>query len=81
MRAERGRGGDHTPIYRGVQHYAPELEQRVRTQLHPTNDSWRGDETDVQRPGEWAYLYRALDSAGNTLEFARRPPRHAQAAE
>jgi transposase-like protein len=31
--------------------------------------------------GDWAYLYRAVDSAGNTLEFVLSPNRHAQAAE
>ncbi len=31
--------------------------------------------------GEGAYLYRAVDSAGNTLECVFSPHRHAQAAE
>ncbi len=35
----------------------------------PTNDSWRVDETYIEVKGEWKYLYRAVDSKGNTLDF------------
>src|SRR5438045_3571789 len=69
MMAERGLKVDHTTIYRWVQNYAPELEKRVKPQLKPTNDSWRVDETYIKVKGEWVYLYRAVDSDGNTLEF------------
>lgn len=44
----------------------------------PTNDSWRVDETYVKAKGLWQYLYRAVDSKGNTLNFmlnARRDVR------
>src|SRR5271157_4524464 len=43
--AERGLEADHTTIWRWVQRYGPELEQRLRRQLKPTNKSWRVDET------------------------------------
>jgi IS6 family transposase len=66
---ERGLAVDHTTIYRWVQQYAPELEQRCRPHLKTTTDSWRVDETYVKVKGVWLYLYRAVDSAGNTLEF------------
>ena len=52
-----------------MQAYAPELEKRTKRQLQPTNDSWRVDETYVKVRGQWMYLYRALDSVGNTLDF------------
>jgi transposase-like protein len=78
---ERGLRLDHSTICRGVQRYAPQWEQHVRAPLRPTNDSWRVDETYIKVRGEWMYLYRALDSAGNTLEFVFSPFRHAQAAE
>src|SRR5438045_9779326 len=45
MMLERGLHVDHTTVYRWVQRYAPELEQCVRAQLQPSNDSWRVDET------------------------------------
>jgi transposase, IS6 family len=47
----------------------------------PTNDSWRVDETYIKVHGEWAYLYRAVDSVSNTLDSVLSPFRHAQAAE
>jgi len=81
MMRERGLSVDHTTIYRWVQHYAPELEQRCRPHLKATNDSWRVDETYIKIKGTWTYLYRAVDSEGNTLEFLLSPTRDAEAAE
>ena len=46
------------------------IELRPRTgQAHSTNDSWRVDETYIEIKGEWKYLYCAVDSMGNTLDF------------
>ncbi len=78
---ERGMDVHHATIYRWVQHYGPELEQRCRPHLRPTNDSWRVDETYVKVKGEWKYLYRAVDSDGNTLDFLLTAKRDAQAAK
>jgi len=39
------------------------------------------DETYVKVKGKWKYLYRAVDSAGNTLDFLLRAKREAQAAK
>jgi hypothetical protein len=52
-----------------VQRYGPELEQRLRRHLKPTNKSWRGDETYLRVKGRWCYPYRALDSKGATIDF------------
>jgi transposase-like protein len=72
---------DHTTIYRWVQRDAPELEKRCRPHLKTTTDSWRVDETYVKIKGVWTYLYRAVDSQGNTLEFPLSVTRDAQAAK
>src|SRR5260370_18060470 len=64
-----------------VQYYAPELETRCRPHLKETTDSWRVDETYVKVKKVWMYLYRAVDSQGNTLEFLLSPRRDAQAAK
>ena len=69
LMAERGLSVDHTTIYRWVQRYAPELDKRSRPYLKQTNDSWRVDETYVKVRGRWMYLYRAVDSTGQTLDF------------
>jgi IS6 family transposase len=78
---ERGLHINHTTIYRWVQCYAPELEKRCRPHLNTTNDSWRVDETYVKVKKVWMYLYRAVDSQGNTLEFWLSATRDAEAAK
>jgi IS6 family transposase len=81
MMLERGLHVDHTTIYRWVQRYAPELEKRCRPHLKACNDSWRVDETYIKVKKVWMYLYRAVDSEGNTLEFLLSPTRDAEAAK
>ena len=81
MMRERGLQVDHTTIYRWVQHYAPELDKRSRPHLKACNDSWRVDETYIKIKKVWTYLYRAVDSEGNTLEFLLGPTRDAHAAK
>ena len=49
--------------------------------LKQTNDSWRVDETYIKVKGQWKYLYRAVDSEGNTLDFLLCAKRNATAAE
>jgi len=66
MMLERGLTVDHTTVYRWVQAKAPEQDLRCRPHLRSTNDSWRVDETYIEVKGEWRYLYRAVDSEGNT---------------
>ncbi len=81
MMAERRLSVDHTTIYRWVQHYAPILEKQCRARLKTTNDSWRVDETYVKVKGQWMYLYRAVDSDGNTVEFMLSPTRDGTSAK
>jgi IS6 family transposase len=81
MMLERSLHVDHTTIYRWVQHYAPELEKRCRPHLKATTDSWRVDESSIKVKKVWMYLYRAVDSAGNTLDFLLSATRNAQAAK
>jgi transposase-like protein len=78
---ERGLRADHTTVWRWVQRYGPELEQRLRRHLRPTNKSWRVDETYVRVRGRWCYLYRAIDSCGATIDFLLSAARDADAAK
>ena len=78
---ERGLEADHTTVWRWVQRYGPELEQRMRRHLKPTNKSWRVDETYLKVKGRWCYLYRAIDSAGATIDFLLTAFRDADAAK
>ncbi len=81
MMQERGMDVDHTTINRWVQRYAPELEKRCRRYLKPTNDSYRVDETYIKIKGKWKYLYRAVNSLGNTIDFMLSAKRNAHAAK
>jgi transposase-like protein len=81
MMRERGLSVDHTTIYRWVQAYAPELEKRIRPHLRPINDSYRVDETYVKVKGVWKYLYRAVDSTGQTIDFLLSAKRNTKAAK
>jgi transposase-like protein len=78
---EQGLDVNHTTIFRWVQRYGPELETRCRPHLRPTNDSWRVDQTYISVKGEWKYLYRAVDSDGNTLDFLLTAKRDATTAK
>lgn len=81
MMAERGLCIDHTTIFRWVQRSAPELDTRCRAHLKATTDSWNVDETSINVKKVWIYLYRAIDSQGNTIEFLLSPTRDAEAAK
>ena len=79
--AERNLSVDHVTIWRWVQRYAPILNQRIRREMRHPNRSWRVDETYVKVAGSWAYLYRAVDSAGDTIKFMLSPKRDLIAAK
>jgi transposase, IS6 family len=82
MMGERGVSVDHSTIFRWVQRYAPEIEKRLRWQWRrPRSTSWRVDETYVKVRGRWAYLYRAVDKVGNTIDFYLSPTRNTKAAK
>jgi IS6 family transposase len=81
LMAERNLNVDHVTIWRWVQYYAPELDRRCRRQLRLTTRSWRVDETYPRVAGKWTYLYRAVDSAGDTIDFLLSPNRDASAAK
>ncbi|MEN1933977.1 IS6-like element IS26 family transposase [Escherichia coli] len=82
MLAERGVNVDHSTIYRWVQRYAPEMEKRLRWYWRNPSDlcPWHMDETYVKVNGRWAYLYRAVDSRGRTVDFYISSRRNSKAA-
>jgi IS6 family transposase len=79
--AERGAEVDASCIWCWVQAYAPELNKRCRPHLKPTNRSYRIDETYIRVKGEDKYLYRALDSTGQTIDFLLTAKRDRAAAK
>jgi len=81
MLQDRGVSVDHTTLFRWIQTYAAELEKRIRPHLRMSNGSWRVDETYVKVKGRWMYLYRAVDSRGQTIDFLLSAKRDAAAAK
>jgi transposase-like protein len=78
---ERGVEVDASCIWRWVQAYAPEINKRCRPHLKPVNKSYRIDETYLKVKGKDRYLYRAVDSTGQTIEFLLTAKRDTAAAK
>ena len=81
MMGERGVAVDHSTLNCWVIKYAPEVEKQFRRCQRPVGRSWRLDETYVKIKGKAAYLYRAVDKAGHTIDFLLTPTRDREAAE
>ena len=64
-----------------MQAYAGEFEQRVRRHLRPCTGSWRVDEIYIKVKGAWTYLYRAVDSLGQTIDLLLSAQRDAASAK
>lgn len=81
MVAERGLPIAHTTILRWVQRYAPEFDKRWSRFATSAGSSWRVDETYVRIRGRLAYLYRAVDASGKTIDFPLSPRRNVAAVK
>jgi putative transposase len=69
MMAERGISVDHATIHRWIVRYSPELLNRFNRRKRAVTGKWHVDETYIKVRGRWTYLYRAIDSNGDTVEF------------
>ena len=69
MMAERGISVDHSTIHRWVVHFSPLLLERFNRRKRAVTGKWHADETYIKVRGQWMYLYRAIDSVGDTVEF------------
>jgi transposase-like protein len=81
MMAERGISVDHSTIHRWVVHFAPLLADRFNRRKRAVTGRWHADETYIKVRGRWTYLYRAIDSNGDTVEFRLSEHRDLSAAK
>jgi transposase-like protein len=69
MMAERCLSIDHSTVHRWVVHFSPQLLERFNRRKRIVTRKWHLDETYIKVRGQWMYLYRAIDSVGDTIEF------------
>jgi IS6 family transposase len=69
MMIERGIQVDYSTIMRWVHQCSFEIGKKIRRDLRSPNDSWRVDEIYIRVEGKWKYLYQAVDSNGDTIDF------------
>jgi putative transposase len=69
MMAERGIDLDHSTVHRWIICFSPKLLERFNRKKRQVTRKWNVDETYIKVKGEWLYLYRAIDSNGDTVEF------------
>jgi transposase-like protein len=81
MMAERVLSLAHTTIMRWVRRYASEFVKRWNRFGRSCGRSWRVDETYIKVRGQWVYLYRAVDKAGQTIDFRVSRTRDVAAAK
>ena len=81
MMAERVLSLAHTTIMRWVRRYASEFVKRWNRFGRSCGRSWRVDETYIKVRGQWVYLYRAVDKAGQTIDFRLSRTRDVAAAK
>jgi transposase-like protein len=79
--AERGLSVHHTSIWRWTQAYGPEIYRRLQGAVKRKSSTWHMDETFVRIGGKWLYLFRAVDSAGQTVDFYLSETRDREAAK
>jgi len=80
MMAERGVIVDHSTLHRWVIRLVPLLDKAFRLHKRTVGRRWRMDETYIKIKGQWKYLYRAVDTAGQTIDFLLTARRDAAVA-
>ena len=80
MMQERGVFVDHTTVHRWAIKMLPALAAVFRRRKRPVGLSWWMDETYIKVAGQWKYLYRAVDRAGDTVDFLLTAKRDLPAA-
>ncbi len=81
LMSERGIDLDHSTVHRWVIRFSPKLLEQFNRNKRQVTRKWNPDETYIKVKGEWLYLYRAIDSNGDTVEFYLSKERDLTAAK
>jgi len=82
MFLERGFVFTHEAVREWEARFAPLLAEQLRAKRHSqAGRSWYVDETYVKVSGQWCYLYRAIDRAGNLVDTMLSQTRDMNAAQ
>jgi transposase, IS6 family len=73
--AERSIGVSARTVLARAHKFGPLLAAEGRRQARPVGTRWWCDETYVRVKGRWAYLYRAVDEAGQVVDVLLRERR------
>ena len=80
MATIRGISIDHATLQRWVVRFTHLIDKQVRRRKKPVGSRWRMDETYIKVNGKSMYLYRAVDTNGDTIDFLFRKHRDKAAA-
>ncbi|CDG96229.1 transposase (fragment) [Xenorhabdus bovienii str. puntauvense] len=70
----------HSTLSRWVIRLTPLLGKAFRRHKRPVARRWCMDETYIKIKGQWKYLYRAVDTSGQTIDFLLTANRDTAAA-
>jgi transposase-like protein len=79
--AERGLDVSRQTVASWVQKFGALLAEAARRYAKRVGSRWFVDETYVRVGKEWAYLYRAVDEAGQVVDVLLREKRNLESAE
>ena len=72
---------DRSTIFRWVQKFGPKIAKRAGKHLRRASLDWHEDETYIRVGGKWRYLWRAVDTNGQLVDFRLTARRDAKAAK
>jgi putative transposase len=81
LMAECGIETDHSTVHHWELYFSPKRLERFNRRKRQVTHKWNLDETDIKVKGEWMYLYCAIDSNGDTVEFCFSRDRDLSAAK